>query len=303
MFPIDCVGRMETILRDGFTGLVSIMVKPYHLAAEFITSSTQQFDKVERNNHVVVELVRAMLHAAGLGKCFWSDDVLPTVLRVSSATRGVGNEVSTAVARRKPSGHKGSRRVDLSSISKTRMITLKGELLKQQQTKSAQDHSSQQTYQEEKRDSEESYNAHEIALINELQDPFQVVALPHVLGNAQPIDVCADGSLDKYKARLVAKEFTQQYGLDCNKIFSSIVCCDLIRIILVPAVEVERKHLSDKNVLSVRVGTGYKGCEGCVWPAAGVLGLVTRTDGSIVVLFIVDDVLIFSDLKSELTAF
>lgn len=41
-----------------------------------------------------------------------------------------------------------------------------------------------------------------------------------------------DGSIDKYKERLVARRFTQQYRVDCQDTFSQIVKPTTIRFVL-----------------------------------------------------------------------
>jgi hypothetical protein len=45
-----------------------------------------------------------------------------------------------------------------------------------------------------------------------------------------------DGSLDHYKARLVAEDFKQQYGIDYEETFSPVVKSAIIRVILSLAV-------------------------------------------------------------------
>jgi hypothetical protein len=45
-----------------------------------------------------------------------------------------------------------------------------------------------------------------------------------------------DGSLDKYKAQLVAKCFKQQYGIDYEETFSPVIKPTTIRVILSQAI-------------------------------------------------------------------
>jgi hypothetical protein len=49
----------------------------------------------------------------------------------------------------------------------------------------------------------------------------------------------ADGSLNKYNARLVAKEFTQQPGVDFVDTYSSVAKFALVRIIMVVAARLD----------------------------------------------------------------
>ena len=41
-----------------------------------------------------------------------------------------------------------------------------------------------------------------------------------------------DGKVEKYKARLVAKDYTQQHGIDYKDVFAPVARWDTIRIIL-----------------------------------------------------------------------
>ena len=43
----------------------------------------------------------------------------------------------------------------------------------------------------------------------------------------------ADGSIERYKARLVAKEFTQTYGVDCEESFAPIAKMNSVKSPLV----------------------------------------------------------------------
>ena len=44
-----------------------------------------------------------------------------------------------------------------------------------------------------------------------------------------------DGSIERYKARLVAKSFTQEYEIDYEEIFTSVARISSVRAILVVA--------------------------------------------------------------------
>ena len=75
---------------------------------------------------------------------------------------------------------------------------------------------------------------------------WELVDLPpscKAIGNKWVLKVkCkADGSIDKYKACLVAKGFTQQEGIDYDETFSLVVRVASIRLILaiVPQLDLE----------------------------------------------------------------
>ena len=48
-----------------------------------------------------------------------------------------------------------------------------------------------------------------------------------------------DRSLDRYKARIVAKSYTQTYGVDYFETFSPVACLNSIRILFSVAVNIE----------------------------------------------------------------
>ena len=45
----------------------------------------------------------------------------------------------------------------------------------------------------------------------------------------------ADGSVEQYKARLVAKSFTQKYGIEYEERFALVVCLTFVRCLIIVA--------------------------------------------------------------------
>jgi hypothetical protein len=41
-----------------------------------------------------------------------------------------------------------------------------------------------------------------------------------------------DGSINKFKAPLIAQSFTQRPGFDFNETYAPVVCCDFLRLLL-----------------------------------------------------------------------
>ncbi|GMG17895.1 unnamed protein product [Phytophthora fragariaefolia] len=321
LITTDYVGPTKTTSWDGFTGMVSMTIEPYHLAAVFPvkdkTSVTQLRALRECIANLNLEVPEA--HVAVLKSDYAAqyiggeitefcnknmiaqDSARPT--EVDSRTANgifIAYEKSGSYRFWVPSGHGGSVSVVLShtavfesSVTKSMTITLDGDLpaSAQQVVASDQVPTDLGAIQEDvtitriKKESvqnlkfEKSHNTQELALVSELQDPLtlqEAMARPDVEqwrkaineelesltrngtyeegfrpGNVRPVQTqwvfhrktLADVSLDKYKARLVAKDFTQQFGVDYTETFSPVVRHDSIRTILALAVQLNWEHL------------------------------------------------------------
>ena len=49
------------------------------------------------------------------------------------------------------------------------------------------------------------------------------------------IKTCSDGSIERYKSRLIAKGFTQEYEIDYEETFALVACISSVRTFLVVA--------------------------------------------------------------------
>ena len=49
------------------------------------------------------------------------------------------------------------------------------------------------------------------------------------------IKTCSDGSVECYKARLITKGFTQEYGIDYEETFAPVARISFVRVLLVVA--------------------------------------------------------------------
>ena len=46
------------------------------------------------------------------------------------------------------------------------------------------------------------------------------------------VKTCADGSVERYRARLVARGFSQQYGLDYDEMFSQVAKITTVHVLI-----------------------------------------------------------------------
>ena len=85
-----------------------------------------------------------------------------------------------------------------------------------------------------------------------------------------PVKFKSDGSLERYKARLVTKGYTQTYGVDYQKTFAPVAKMNAIRILLSLAVNFdwELKQYDVKNAflhgelekeISMNIPLGFSG--------------------------------------------
>lgn len=63
------------------------------------------------------------------------------------------------------------------------------------------------------------------------------------------IKIYSDGSINKYKSRLVAKGYTQRHGIDFKEVFAPVARIETIRFIIALAAshDWEAHHLDDKT--------------------------------------------------------
>ena len=64
------------------------------------------------------------------------------------------------------------------------------------------------------------------------------------------VKTCADGSVERYRARLVARGFSQQYGLDYDEMFSQVAKITIVRVLITLAASKSWKlwQMDVKNV-------------------------------------------------------
>ena len=60
-----------------------------------------------------------------------------------------------------------------------------------------------------------------------------------------------DGAIERYKSRLVAKGYTQTYGIDCKETYAPVAKMNIIRILIYLALNLDRPLLQyDKKMYS-----------------------------------------------------
>lgn len=61
---------------------------------------------------------------------------------------------------------------------------------------------------------------------------YQLLCFPLLTSGCFRVKFLADGALDKYKARLVAREFLQEFRVDYSENFSPVVKTSTIKVVL-----------------------------------------------------------------------
>ncbi|OWZ10823.1 Integrase, catalytic core protein [Phytophthora megakarya] len=129
----------------------------------------------------------------------------------------------------------------------------------------------------------------------------------------------ADGRLDKYKARIVAKGYSQRYGEDYTETFSPVVHHSTLRLVLVIVVarRMKRMQLDVKNAflnsdldeeIYLEPAEGYQSADGHRF-YQGEADYYLFSKGSIdegdlmIVLVYVDDIFVFATHNEDILAF
>lgn len=97
----------------------------------------------------------------------------------------------------------------------------------------------------------EGYGEELLAL--KVNHTWDLVPLPHtgsIIGSKRvySIEVKSDGTLDGYKARLVAQDFKEEYWIDYKETFAPVAKMKMVRTLLSVAVVCSENGLSTKEI-------------------------------------------------------